>query len=102
MNFPIVCEVCGSKEGFLERGALDFDGFVGENRRADQIHECLQCHTLYRSRWEMVSFTRLFESLHEIEGNKQSAIYYKATEAEEPTTRPIYGWSPEDLARGRT
>jgi len=75
VNFPETCEVCGWEHGFTSRSERDFDGYTDDkNRIVDEIYECHNCHTLYRARWVMAKFSRLFETVGEIEPGK-----YKTT-----------------------
>ena len=76
MDLPEKCPQCNAKwneaiekDGkasypFLNiRTELDFD-FNGGNSDArieDQIYECSECHTLFRVRWQLLSFIQLIE-----------------------------------------
>lgn len=64
MNLPKDCPHCKKHvldAGFwIYRTELDYD--VDEpDRIEDSIMEYSECHTLFRVRWEMVSFTELKE-----------------------------------------
>jgi len=75
MNFPGKCPKCNSVFGqpmkyvdgrpvevayLIIRTELDFDS-DDDSRIEDQIYECSHCHTLFRARWELISFTWLEE-----------------------------------------
>ena len=68
MEFPDKCLICGAsyeelppKGGYLiKRAELDFDRDKPD-RIEDEIHECSECHSLYRFRWKLVSIKHLKE-----------------------------------------
>jgi len=74
MKFPKKCPKCncafGEKIQYVDgrveiprlfvRSGLNFDS-EDETRIEDQIYECSHCHTLFRARWELVSFVQLEE-----------------------------------------
>jgi len=57
---------------WLTRGSMDFDGYREGDRIGDEIYECSRCHTLYRARWRLVSFTQLVEKVSDIEGRRDT------------------------------
>lgn len=67
MKFPDRCPECKAIFGdppnyacLLVRSELDFDS-DDDTRIEDQIYECSACHTLFRVRFELVSFVQLKE-----------------------------------------
>lgn len=69
MNIPDICPKCGARwrgeeqtGHLLIRTELDFDSESDEGGRIeDQIYECSECHTLFRVKWQLVSFKELVE-----------------------------------------
>lgn len=67
MELPEKCPHCNvvmgiAKTCWIIRIELDYDyDFNESNRIEDQIYECSNCHTLFRLRWKLVSFTELIE-----------------------------------------
>jgi len=52
---------------WLIRTELDFDS-DDKSRIEDQIFECSNCHTLFRARWELISFNELEEKKEKVGG----------------------------------
>lgn len=73
MKLPDKCPACkrGEEDNFywMTRAELDFDGHTDDDRIGDEIYECSQCHTLFRARWKLISFTQLIEKVHELESH---------------------------------
>jgi len=72
MELPEKCPQCGVKWGeaiqtnekttfpYLNiRTNLDFDSNGSDGRIDDQIYECSECHTLFKARWQLISFVQL-------------------------------------------
>ena len=60
MKLPDKCPNCGKPNYWLQRGEPDFDK-EEPDRVADEIFECSECHTLFRARWKLISWNKLFE-----------------------------------------
>ena len=54
MKLPDKCPECEKENYWLERGSPDFDADE-PHRVVDQILECSECHTLFRTRWILTS-----------------------------------------------
>ncbi len=66
MKLPQNCPHCkrqiihSERFHWIYRTTLDYDA-DDPDRIEDQLMECSECHTLFRVRWKMVSFTELKE-----------------------------------------
>ncbi|MCJ7634997.1 hypothetical protein MUP77_21730 [Candidatus Bathyarchaeota archaeon] len=57
INIPGIYE---ANAYWIIRTEIDFDS-NNQSRIDDQIFECSNCHTLFRLRWELISFVELEE-----------------------------------------
>lgn len=60
MKIPTKCPHCGKKTFWIIRTEPNFDS-EDQSRIEDQIFECDSCHTLFRARWTLQSWTQLVE-----------------------------------------
>ena len=67
MKLPKNCPHCDSEMNgtphssyWIQRTELGYDS-NDDDRIEDQILECCNCHTLFRVRWKLDSFTELME-----------------------------------------